>query len=429
MSIKYEQRDNSSPNENVKPSSQCHPCSEYEKIVGSSIVEELRLLAGKLQGKVIQNINSTSVGGGVAEILNRMLPMLQELGVDARWDVIKGGEGFFNVTKKIHNALHGKSEEITPQMFEIFMETSQRNIDEMKIYGDIVFIHDPQPVALIRKKASMPDTKWIWRCHIDVSTPNKPVWDFLKPFIHQYDSAVFSAPGFSQPLPIRQFLISPSIDPLSDKNKDLPQEIIDKVLEKYHIPNDKPIITQISRFDYLKDPIGVIEAYRLVKKRIDCQLIIAGGTATDDPESTKVFAETREAAANDADIHILPIPSGSDIEINALQRASTVIVQKSLREGFGLTITEALWKAKPVVASSTGGIPLQVSHKYSGLLCHSIAGAAFAIKQLLSSPEYAKRLGENGREHIRQNFLLTRHLKDYLLLFLCMYHTEDVVYL
>ncbi|NUO09758.1 MAG: glycosyltransferase [Candidatus Brocadia sp.] len=429
MSIKYEQRDNPSPNENVKPSSQCHPCSEYEKIVGSSIVEELRLLAGKLQGKVIQNINSTSVGGGVAEILNRMLPMLQELGVDARWDVIKGGEGFFNVTKKIHNALHGKTEEITPQMFEIFMETSQRNIDEMKIYGDIVFVHDPQPVALIRKKASMPDAKWIWRCHIDVSTPNKPVWDFLKPFIHQYDSAVFSAPGFSQPLPIRQFLISPSIDPLSDKNKDLPQEIIDKVLEKYHIPNDKPIITQISRFDYLKDPIGVIEAYRLVKKRIDCQLIIAGGTATDDPESTKVFAETREAAANDADIHILPIPSGSDIEINALQRASTVIVQKSLREGFGLTITEALWKAKPVVASSTGGIPLQVSHKYSGLLCHSVAGAAFAIKQLLSSPEYAKRLGENGREHIRQNFLLTRHLKDYLLLFLCMYHTEDVVYL
>ena len=165
-----------------------------------------------------------------------------------------------------------------------------------------------------------------------------------------------------------------------------------------------------------------------MKKRTDCQLIIAGGTATDDPESTKVFAETKEAASNDVDIHILPIPSGSDIEINALQRASTVIVQKSLREGFGLTVTEALWKAKPIVASSTGGIPLQVKHKYSGLLCHSVSGAAFAIKQLLNSPEYAGRLGENGREHVRQNFLLTRHLKDYMLLFLCMYHPEDVVY-
>ena len=403
--------------------------AEYEPVVGSSTIEELRLLAGKLQGKVIQNINSTAVGGGVAEILNRMVPLLQELGVDTRWDLIKGGESFFNVTKKFHNALHGKPEEITPQMFEIFMETSQRNINEVNIYGDILFIHDPQPIALIKKKPLKPDSKWIWRCHIDVSTPNKQIWDFLIPFIHQYNGAVFSAPGFSQPLPIRQFLISPSIDPLSDKNKDLPQDTINNVLEKYHIPKDKPIITQISRFDYLKDPVGVIEAYRLGKKRIDRQLIIAGGTATDDPESTKVFAETKETAGNDTDIHILPIPSGSDIEINALQRASTVIVQKSLREGFGLTVTEALWKAKPIVASSTGGIPLQVKHKYSGLLCHSVAGAAFAIKQLLNSPEYAKRLGENGREHVRQNFLLTRHLKDYMLLFLCMYHPEDIVYL
>lgn len=403
--------------------------TEYESIVGPNTIEELRLLAGKLQGKLIQNINSTAVGGGVAEILNRMVPLLRELGVDTRWDFIKGGEDFFNVTKKFHNALHGKPEEITPQMFEIFMETSQRNIDEVKIYGDVVFIHDPQPIALIKKKASIPGSKWIWRCHIDVSMPDKQVWNFLTPFIHQYDAAVFSAPNFSQPLPIRQFLIAPSIDPLSDKNKDLPQETINKVLEKYHIPGNKPIITQISRFDYLKDPIGVIEAYRLVKKRIDCQLIIAGGTATDDPESTMVFEEAKEAAGTDADIHLLPIPSGSDIEINALQRASTVIIQKSLREGFGLTITEALWKAKPVVASCTGGIPLQIKHKYSGLLCHSVAGAAFAIKQLLNSPEYARRLGENGHEHIKQNFLLTRHLKDYMLLFLCMYHPEDIVYL
>lgn len=403
--------------------------TEYEPIVGSSIIEELQLLAGKLRGKVIQNINSTSVGGGVAEILHRMIPLLQELGIDARWDVIKGGEEFFQVTKKFHNALHGKQEEITPQMFEVYMKTSQQNVEEIKVYGDILFIHDPQPAAMVNKRSVVPENKWIWRCHIDISTPNRKVWDFLSQFVHKYDAAVFSAPGFSQAMPIRQFLIPPSIDPLSDKNIELPQETIDAVLEKYHIPKDKPIITQISRFDSLKDPIGVIETYRLVKKRIDCQLILAGGTATDDPESYRVLGETKEEAAGDPDIHILSIPPGSDIEINALQRASTVILQKSLREGFGLTVTEALWKAKPVVASSTGGIPMQIEHKYSGLLCHSISGAALAVRQLLNSPEYAKRLGENGKEHIRQNFLITRHLRDYMLLFLCMYHPEDIVYL
>lgn len=420
---KYEKE----PLNNNSKNKTCHPCNEYEKIVGSDVIEELLLIAGKLKGKVIQNINSTAVGGGVAEILNRMIPLLRELGVDAHWDLIKGGEDFFQATKKIHNALHGKHEEITPRVFEIFMETSRMNIGEMNIYGDVLLVHDPQPIALIEKKKSMPNSKWIWRCHIDVSAPDQCVWAFLRPFIHQYDGTVFSAPGFSRELPVRQFLISPSIDPLSDKNKDLSQETIDNVLEKYGISTDKPIITQISRFDYLKDPLGVIEAYRLVKKRIDCQLIIAGGTATDDPESNKVYAETMEAAQNDPDIHILPIPSGSDTEINALQRASTVILQKSLREGFGLTVAEALWKAKPVVASNTGGIPLQVIHKYSGLLCHSIPGAAFAIKQLLNSPEFAKRLGENGREHIRQNFLLTRHLRDYMLLFLCVGKADDIL--
>jgi len=407
----------------------CLPCSEYEKIVGTNTMNELVLIAKKLKGKVIQNINSTAVGGGVAEILNRMIPLLKELGVDARWDLIKGGESFFEATKKFHNALHGGHEEISKHTFDVFTETSQRNIDDFDIYGDIILAHDPQPIALILKKNASNRKKWIWRCHIDVSTPDKQVWDFMLNFINKYDGAVFSAPGFAQQLPIRQFLISPSIDPLSEKNRELPQETIDKVLEKYHIPKDKPIITQISRFDYLKDPIGVIDTYRLVKKRIDCQLILAGGTASDDPESKKVYEETTEAAKNDPDIHILLIPSGSDIEINALQRASDVILQKSIREGFGLTVTEALWKAKPVVGSGTGGIPLQIIHKYSGLLCHSISGAALAVKQLLNSPAYAKRLGENGKEHIRQNFLITRHLRDYMLLFLCVGQQKDIIYL
>lgn len=398
---------------------------EYIPIVGESVMNDLRLLAGKLEGKVIQHINSTPVGGGVAEILSRMVPLLQELGVDTKWDVIKGGEQFFEVTKKFHNALHGRDEEITQHDFDIFMETGRENIKGVDTSGDIVFVHDPQPITLIEKKT---DNKWLWRCHIDVSSPNQRVWKFLMDFIVRYDSSVFSSPSFSQKLPIRQFLIPPSIDPLSDKNKELSQEEIDAVLDKYGIPKDKPIITQVSRFDRLKDPLGVIEAYLRVKKYNNCRLILAGGTAEDDPEGVRVLEEVKEKAQQDKDIHVLLL-SQNNIEINALQRASTVIIQKSLREGFGLTVAEALWKNKPVVASNVGGIPLQIKHKYSGLLCHSIDGASFAIKQLLNSPEYARRLGENGHEHIKNNFLLTRHLRDYMLLFLSLYHPEDVVYL
>ncbi|MCK9572032.1 MAG: glycosyltransferase [Candidatus Omnitrophica bacterium] len=398
---------------------------EYVPIVGQSVIDDLKLIAARLKGKTIQHINSTSVGGGVAEILNRMVPLLQELGVDTRWDLIKGGEQFFEVTKKFHNALHGYSSEITKKDFEIFLETNQRNINEINTSGDIVFVHDPQPIALVKKKR---DNKWIWRCHVDVSNPDEKVWSFLMDYIARYDSAVFSAPSFSRRLPIRQFLISPSIDPLSDKNKELPQDIVDAVLLKYKIPQDKPIITQISRFDRLKDPLGVIEAYQEVKKHIDCRLVLAGGGAADDPEGAMIFTQVMEKTKNDKDIHILLLAQ-NDIEINALQRASTVIIQKSIREGFGLTVAEALWKAKPVVASNVGGIPLQIKHKYSGLLCHSVTGAAFAIKQLLNSPVYAMKLGENGREHIRNNFLITRHLRDYILLFLSLYYPEDIVHL
>lgn len=396
---------------------------DYIPIVGQSIIDEIRMLAGKMTGRRVQHINSTAVGGGVAEILNRMVPLLNEVGVNAAWDLIKGGENFYSVTKKFHNALHGRQEAIDQRDFDIFMETSRENIAKLDTSSDIVFVHDPQPIALVEKKKG---NKWLWRCHIDVSNPNRKVWDFLMDFIVKYDSAVFSAPAFSQRLPIRQFLISPSIDPLSDKNKELAQEIIDGVLRKYEIVRDKPIITQISRFDYLKDPLGVIEAYSQVKRYIDCQLILAGGTAGDDPEGQKVLDEVMEKAGSDKDIHILLLPQ-NDIEVNALQRASDIIIQKSIKEGFGLTVAEALWKAKPVVASSVGGISLQIKHKYSGLLCHSIEGAAFAIKQLLHSPDYAKKLGANGREHIKNNFLLTRHIKEYILLFLSLYHPEDVV--
>jgi trehalose synthase len=386
------------------------------------------LLASKLSGKIIQNINSTFSGGGVAEILSRMVPLLGQLGVNAHWNIIKGSEEFFQVTKKFHNALHGRADQISPQDFSVFLEISEKNIRELNLQGDIIFVHDPQPVVLVKRKKEI-GKQWIWRCHIDVSRPNEEVWSFLLPFIVQYDAAVFSSPAFSRELPIRQFLISPSIDPLSDKNKELPQDVIDAVLSKYGIPKDKPIVSQISRFDYLKDPVGVIQAFEMVKKSTDARLILAGGTATDDPESDRVLAEVRERAQGDPDVHVLLIPPGSDIEINALQRAATVVVQKSLKEGFGLTVSEALWKSKPVVASAVGGIPLQVKNRFTGLLSHGIEGTAYAIRQLLNNHDYARWLGQNGREHVRQNFLITRHLRDYLLLFHSLEHPQDIIYL
>lgn len=401
---------------------------DYQTITGKGSIDELKLLGNRLAQKNIQNINSTFVGGGVAEILTRMVPLLNQLGVNARWDVIKGDDKFFDITKKFHNSLHGRKEEFDQDDFDYFIEVNRKNHDVLWPEADYYFIHDPQPALLVERKNDL-GGKWIWRCHIDVSQPDMQVWDFLDDYVEKYDGAVFSAPNFTQQLKIRQFMISPSIDPLSDKNKDLSQSTIDAVLNKYGIDRQKPMVVQISRFDYLKDPVGVIKAFKMVRKGLDCQLILAGGTATDDPESEKVLEEVREHAAGNPDIKVLLIPPGSDIEINALQRAATVIFQKSLKEGFGLTISEALWKGKPVVATAVGGIPLQIQNKLTGLLCHSIDGAAYALKQLLSSDSYAAWLGKNGKEHVRQNFLITRHLKEYLLLFIAMHDSSDIMYL
>ncbi len=400
--------------------------NEYKAIVGESVVEELFILADKLRGKTVQNINSTAVGGGVAEILARMVPLLRQLGVDARWDVIKGNERFFLITKKIHNALHGVNVVFSEEEFDYFRQVNAENAAEMVSYGDVVFVHDSQPIGLIEKKKEL-GRKWIWRCHIDFTRPTAQVESFLRGYIDRYDSAVFSAQTFSRRLDIPQVLIAPSIDPLSDKNRDMAESEIQSIVEQYGIDMQRPIVTQISRFDYLKDPVGVIDVYRKVREHVDCQLVLAGGGATDDPEGAKVLQDVQNAAADDADIHVLLLPPGSDIEINALQRASAVVLQKSLKEGFGLTVAEALWKAKPVIAGAVGGIPQQITHKYSGILTYSIDGTVYYLKQLLNDPDYARRLGANGREHVKNNFLITRHIRDYILLFLSLFHGEDVV--
>lgn len=393
--------------------------ADYAKVTRPQNLEEIMLLAERLQGLTVKMVNSTSVGGGVAEMLHRSVPLYNELGLKVKWEVIKGGGDFFNVTKAFHNALHGTPVELKQSDYDAFRETNEHNRLEMKFDEDVIVIHDPQPLPLIENKAPG-KSKWVWRCHIDTANPVAEVWQFLKPYIEKYDASIFSSPSFAKVLPNPQFLIYPAIDPFADKNKPLTQREIDAVMAKYEIPNDKPIVTQVSRFDSLKDPIGVYEAYQLVKKSSDCRFVYAGGTASDDPESNKVLAELQERVGKDKDFHILLLPPFSDIEVNALQRASTVVLQKSLREGFGLTVTEALWKGKPVVASAVGGIPLQIIHNFTGLLAHSIEGTAYQIRYLLNNPQAAKRLGEYGREHVREKFLITRKLRNYLLLFIAL---------
>ena len=387
---------------------------EYAAAAGANAIDELRGIASRLTGRTILNVNSTAVGGGVAEILSRMVPMMTELGMKPRWELVKGGEDFYAVTKKFHNALHGTPQELTVSDLQLYRDTMRANLEALDLDADIALIHDPQPAGLIDRKP--PGAKWIWRCHIDLSNRQTDVWDFLRGYVSRYDAAVISSPSFSQDLPVKQFMVPPSIDPLSDKNRELsPQEISD-ILDRLGIPLDKPLITQVSRFDRLKDPIGVISAFRKIQPYVTARLLLVGGTADDDPEGAQVLSEVRAAAEGNPDIIILCLPPTSNMEINAIQRASSLILQKSLKEGFGLTVSEALWKGKPVIAGAVGGIPLQITHKYSGILTRTVDGTAYWMKRLLHEPEYAKRLGENGREHVRDNFLLTRHLRDYLLL-------------
>jgi len=393
--------------------------SDYARIVGPGVIEEIELLARKVRGRRMKMVNSTAVGGGVAEMLAKTVPIFNELGIETKWDVIKGADSFFSVTKSFHNALHGMKVDIKNEMFDIFREFNEMNAREMTFDEDLIVIHDPQPAGLIEKKAEGKG-KWVWRCHIDVSHPDMRVWDFLKQYIEKYDGSIFSSPSFAKTLPIPQFLIYPAIDPLSDKNRELPSYTVDRVLKKYNIPGNKPIITQISRFDRLKDPTGVIEAYKIAKRHVDCRLILAGGGATDDPEAGDVLARVKERAGDDPDVHILTLPPFSDLEINALQRASDVIIQKSIREGFGLTVSEGLWKGKPVIGSAVGGIPLQIKHNLTGALVYSIEGCAYQIRYLLSNPDFATKLGTWGKELIREKFLITRIVRNYILMLIAL---------
>lgn len=386
----------------------------YREVAPPGTVEFLYRLSEKVQGRTFLHVNSTRQGGGVAEILMRLVPLLNDLGVKVSWEVVEGTPEFFRVTKAFHNALQGEEQVITEDMYEIFLEVNRQNAERLPLQADLTMIHDPQPAALVLARDS--GGAWVWRCHIDASRPQRRVWNFLRRYVERYDAAVFSLPKFAQRLSIPQYLIYPSIDPLSDKNRELSDAEVAGILSRLGVPQDKPILLQVSRFDRFKDPVGVINAYRMVKRRTECRLALAGGGAVDDPEGKVVLAEVREAAGRDPDIHVLELPPDAHLEINALQRAAAVVLQKSTREGFGLTVAEAMWKGKPVIGGMAGGITVQIVYDLTGYTVNSVEGAAYRIRYLLTNPEAATRIGRIAREHVRRNFLITRHLADYLTL-------------
>ena len=384
----------------------------YRNVAPRGTVDFLLRLASRVQGRRFVHVSSTREGGGVAEILNRLVPIMRDIGIKTDWEVIEGDSDFYATTKAFHNALQGKEQVLTEAMLEHYLDVNRANAERLRPAGDLVLIHDPQPAAMIESRA--PEGKWVWRCHIDLSTPQRRAWTFLRRFVVRYDAAIFSLPSFSQHLPIPQFLAYPSIDPLADKNRRMSAKEVRKILDRLGVPDDKPILLQVSRFDRFKDPIGVINAYKLVKGYHDVRLVLAGGAATDDPEVAQVLNEVREAAGRDPDICLLDLPSNAHLAINALQRAATIVIQKSTREGFGLTVAEAMWKGKPVIGGAAGGITVQIVYGVTGYTVKSVEGCAFRIRYLLSNPQLMRRMGWAGREHVRENFLITRHLRDYL---------------
>ncbi len=390
---------------------------DFVRIVGEKEVLAIREMSEKLHGMSITHVNSTSYGGGVAELLRSLVPLIRDVGIDAKWEVIEGSLEFFSVTKKIHNALQGMNTELTEEEKKIYLDYNKMNSESIRPETDFVIAHDNQPAPMIEFFPTRRG-KWVWRCHVDLSTPNITVWNFLEPFIHHYDAAIFSnekyvIPSFRLP---KISIIPPSINPLSDKNREIPEDLVLKILEKYGVKPDKPIIAQVGRFDPWKDNTGAIDVYRMVKKEIpQLQLLLITSMPQDDPEGWLYFEKTARHAGDDPDIHLLTDLIGvKDLEVNAFQRASTVILQMSTREGFGLTVTEGMWKSIPVVGRNVGGIPLQIINGNNGFLISTVNEAAEKTVYLLKNPEEAKKMGEAGRQHVLENFLITRKLEDEL---------------
>ncbi len=399
---------------------------EYLPFVEEATLKEIEIIAKYLQNIKVLHVNSTKKGGGVAEILNRLVPLMNDLGIQADWKVIKGDNKFFKITKKIHNLLHlPREKKLESEEIVYYLRTTYENAKEIDTENyDVVIIHDPQPMGLIVKKQK--NQKWIWRCHIDTSTPDESAWNFIEMFLNSYDACIFHMPEFAyEGIKIPVYTIRPSIDPLHPKNIELSEEECNQIVSAFGIDLDKPFILQVSRFDRLKDPFGVIKAFQLVKKKYDVQLVLLGGYASDDPEGEEVFNELTKLSTEIKDLFILNLPPDSHREVNAFQRKATVVVQKSIKEGFGLVVTEAMWKGKAVVGSNVGGIKRQIVHGVTGYLVNSVEGAAWRIKQLLGDEFLRTQMGKNAKERVKHRFLIIRHLRDYLLLLLDVLNKQE----
>ena len=390
--------------------------ADYAAIIGDRRYEELRALAKAAAGRSMLHINATAYGGGVAEILQNLVPLLRDAGVDAHWAVLDAPPAFYDITKKIHNALQGMELDLSEQEKELFQEVARENAAQLTD-ADVILAHDPQAVALRHFANDPRRATWVWRCHIDLTTAHQPVWSFLRPFVEEHDASIWTMPEFVRPDLKQKVLIqAPTIDPLSLKNQDMPVSAARAIVRRWGLDIERPILVQVSRFDPWKDPLGVIDAYRLVKVEVPgVQLVMIGSLADDDPEGQEYLDRTRAHAHGDPDVFLFTNLDGvKDQEVNAFQRAATVVVQKSLREGFGLVVAEALWKGVPVVAGKVGGIVIQIQDEVSGFLVTSVEDAAKRTLELLKDPALRRGMADAGRERVRDKFLITRDLRDQL---------------
>jgi trehalose synthase len=386
----------------------------YREVAPQGTLELLARLAERLRGRRFVHVNAGRYGGGSAEILNRFVPMMQDMGIDSAWEVIVGDPDFYAAIRALELAAAGREHHITDHMLRSYEGTAAANWPTLPLDADLVMIHDLAPLPLVRHRRDR--GRWVWRCHTDLSRASRRIWHLLRRDVGRYDATVFSLPKFAQRVPVPALIIHPSVDPLSEKNRDLSRAEVQQGLDRLGIPRDKPILLQVAPYIASADHLGVIQAYRLAKKYVACRLVLAGGVASDNPEGTAVMAEVRQAAAGDADIHPLVLPPDAAREINVLQRAAAIVLHKPLTEDFGLGVAEAMWKGKPVIGSFAGGIPVQVIFEVTGYTVNSVEGAAFRIRQLLDNPDLMARFGGAAREYVRRNFLITRHLGDYLAL-------------
>ena len=384
----------------------------YRDIAPRGSLDLLLKLAERLRGRRFVHVNTSRFGAGSAEILSRLVPMMQDLGIEASWEVIVGTPDFYTAVGRMERSLAG-AEPATPEAtLRAYGEGVAANAATLPLDADLVMTHDVAPLGLARHRPQR--GHWVWRCHSDLSRAYRRTWALLRRDVERHDAAIFSLPKFAQRLSIPALIVHPSIDPLSEKNRELTRTEVASTLERFRIPRDKPMIIQVSPYARTKDAAGTVRAYRLARKYVDCRLVLAGWGVDDHPEGQDVLNDIAEAASGDPEVHVLALPPDAAVEINALQRAASVVVHRPLHEDFGLSVAEAMWKGKPVVGSFAGGIPAQVIHEVTGFAVTSIEGAAFRIRQLLEDPELAARLGGAGRDYVRRSFLITRHLGDYL---------------